>query len=68
MTDYYAKYIAELNRSVELRCALAFIEGYTRVSIEHPDPEAFERHMTELHARAKSAIEATEYEPEQVTA
>jgi hypothetical protein len=64
MDDYYAKYIAELSRSSELRCALSFIEGYTRTSLDHPDPAQFERHMMNLHTQAKSALDATENKAE----
>lgn len=60
MKDWYAEYLAEMARSTELRCAIAFIEGFTRTALEYPDLANWQVHMTELHAKAKAALDETE--------
>jgi len=60
MTDYYTQYIAELARSNDARCVLAYIEGYARTALEYRDESNWTRHMTEIHAKAKAALDAAD--------
>ncbi len=56
--DWYSEYIQALGAISELRGTLAFIEGYARETAKHAGGD-LRAHMTELHTRAKAALDAT---------
>lgn len=54
--DWFSEYMRSLSELSSTRCALSFIEGYTRTALEYPDQTEWARHMTEIHEKAKSAL------------
>lgn len=62
-TDWFSEYMHALSARGELRAALSFIEGYTRTALQYPDPTNWRTHLTQLHARAQAALDATQDKP-----